>query len=133
MENEDNSLFSDQGLQNNTENIISNPELEQGSVTQEQVDNITREVIESMIKSQQEEQIESTSEENNETSVDLTFLDPRADHHLYLSSEVEFANLNDIYSIALSIRNIILLLVLVLVGWKLFNLCKSAIYKMFNM
>lgn len=120
-----------------TEDSLSSGESEQGAVSQDQVDRITREVIENMIKNQAEEETEASEEETEEeneeaTELGLIFEDP-VDAHLYLSSKVENANMNDIYSVLLSSRNIILLFVLIVVVWKLFNICKTAIYKMFNM
>lgn len=77
---------------------------------------------------------ESTTEEHTTEEpavIDLTFLG-NADHNLYLSSEVEYANTNDVYSMLLSIRNILLLFMLLWASIKLLGMFKSALYRLMN-
>lgn len=54
------------------------------------------------------------------------------DHTLYLSADVDGATLNDLYSMMLSTRNIILLFFLFFIVFKLGNMLKSVLYRVYN-
>lgn len=81
------------------------------------------------------EEIEDSTEGTltNDSWSFIDFLDESVDHHLYLSSEVQDASIDDVYSMLLSTRNIILLFFLVLLLWQSFRVLKSAFYKVFNL
>lgn len=54
------------------------------------------------------------------------------DEHLYMSKEYTDKDINDVYSMALSIRNIVLLFVLVVLCWKGFAIMKNIVYRVMN-
>lgn len=54
------------------------------------------------------------------------------DFNLYLSGQVENATINDIFSMAVSIRNILLIFFLFWVLVKLLNMFKGALYRLMN-
>lgn len=54
------------------------------------------------------------------------------DEHLYMSKEYTDKDINDVYSMALSIRNIVLFFVLVVLCWKGFSIMKNLVYRVMN-
>ena len=76
----------------------------------------------------------STEEASTEeaSTEGIIFSDSSADTHLYLSTEVENATLNDLYSIALSTRNVLLLFLLLWLVLKLFGSLKNVICRIMN-
>ena len=81
---------------------------------------------------QEQEQEEQEQEEQSSTASGLVVNDTSADTHLYLSSEVENATINDLYSIALSTRNIVLLFCLIFLFMRLFGALKNVIYRIMD-
>lgn len=84
-----------------------------------------------------EETTENTTEENTEDTTEeitegIIYKDSSADTHAYLSTEVENATINDLYTVALSVRNVLLLFVLVFFGIKAFGALKNVIYRIMN-
>ena len=77
------------------------------------------------------ENLEEASTEEASTE-GIIFSDSSADTHLYLSTEVENATLNDLYSIALSTRNVLLLFLLLWLVLKLFGSLKNVICRIMN-
>lgn len=78
---------------------------------------------------------EVTEEEITEAETidsSLVFADTTVDSHLYLSSEVDGATLNDIYSIGLSIRNLLLVFLLFYAGLRCIGALKNALYHIMN-
>ena len=76
----------------------------------------------------------STEEASTEeaSTEGIIFSDASTDTHLYLSTEVENATLNDLYSIALSTRNVLLLFLLLWLVLKLFGSLKNVICRLMN-
>ena len=60
---------------------------------------------------------QGTTEQNTEQSSGISYLDETQDTNLYLSTQVENANLNDMYSLVLSTRNCCLLFFLFVAGY----------------
>ena len=81
----------------------------------------------------EEESTEATSENASVApSLDL-ISDNAVDEHLYLSGiPAEDASLNDLYAIALSTRNIVLLFFLFFCFFKFFGALKNLIYRIMN-
>ena len=77
------------------------------------------------------ENLEEASTEEASTE-GIIFSDASTDTHLYLSTEVENATLNDLYSIALSTRNVLLLFLLLWLVLKLFGSLKNVICRLMN-
>lgn len=80
---------------------------------------------------------EETSEEVKEESpeeltTETLVVDSSVDSHLYLSGTVQNATIDDLYALALSGRNIILLFFLLLVLWKLWGALKNAIFRIMD-
>lgn len=68
---------------------------------------------------------------DEETSEEYT-IDHGADGHLYLAEQVENADLNDIYSMLWSTRNVLLLFMLIVCVFICFKLLRSALERMLN-
>lgn len=81
-----------------------------------------------------EEEITEASSENASVSPSLDLISDNAvDEHLYLSGvPAEDASLNDLYAIALSTRNIVLLFFLFFCFFKFFGALKNLIYRIMN-
>ena len=84
---------------------------------------------------------DSNSSEIEENTSDPVVLDPvglrvvgsgTGDFNLYLSGEVENANLNDIFSVGISIRNVLLVFLLAWLSLKLITGLKSVLYRLMN-
>lgn len=82
------------------------------------------------------ENVESTEflEENTEevSEEEATTEGVIVDEHLYMSKEYTDKDINDVYSMALSIRNIVLFFVLVVLCWKGFAIMKNLVYRVMN-
>lgn len=78
-----------------------------------------------------QKQLEMTAS-SMEVSSDLVYLDDSVDSHLYLTSQVENADINDVYTMTLSIRNVCVLALLLGVSLFLLKLVRSAMERAFN-
>ena len=76
-------------------------------------------------------QILAEVEVDEETSEEVT-IDHGADGHLYMAEQVENADLNDIYSMLWSTRNVVLLFMLMWLMVICFKFFRSAIERLFN-
>lgn len=76
-------------------------------------------------------QILAEMEMDEETSEERP-VDHGADGHLYMAEQVENADLNDIYSMLWSTRNVVLLFMLLWLSVICFKLFRSAIERLFN-
>ncbi len=74
---------------------------------------------------------ENTTEEAT-TEQGLTYLDETVDKHLYLTSKVENASINDVYTMTLSIRNICALALLLAVSLFLVKGIRTALERLLN-
>lgn len=83
------------------------------------------------IKRVEESQIEYTQNRDTEPSV-LTFLDESVDHHLYLTSEVENATINDVFTLSLSIRNLLLVFFLFWFCLKILGMLRAVVDRVAN-
>lgn len=93
-------------------------------------------------------EIETTNEEDNQTTEEnqqivilstedlnveyITTEGQIIDTRLYLSSEVSGADLNDVYSMLLSIRNLFVLFMLIFIFFKIKNIIHSVLAKIFD-
>lgn len=80
-----------------------------------------------------EEPTEEATEEPSTTSPipDLTFLNgDEVDSRLYLSGEVKYADINDVYSMLLSARNVLILFLMVFIIFKSASIFKNGILKL---
>lgn len=93
-------------------------------------------------------EIETTNEEDNQTTEEtqqiiilstedlnveyITTEGQVVDTRLYLSSEVSGADLNDVYSMLLSIRNLFVLFMLIFIFFKIKNIIHSVLAKIFD-
>lgn len=84
----------------------------------------------------QENQIKEKQIEKDESSAKsrsgLVFLDETVDNHLYLTSEVENADINDLYTMTLSIRNVCVLAFLLFLVLFFFKLCRTVLERALN-
>ena len=71
------------------------------------------------------------SEATRETP-DLIYLDETVDSHLYLTSQVENADINDVYTMTLSIRNVCVLALLLALSFCIFKLLRTCLERMLN-
>lgn len=94
----------------------------------ESVDNLG-ESVDSLVKLNERSLEESSTEESTST---LTYLDETVDTHLYLTSQVENATINDVYTIGLSIRNVLVLALLLGLSLFFFKLVRTALERMLN-
>lgn len=95
-------------------------------LVEQSTENVTGE-LENMESSEfLEEGTEEVSEEESTTEGVVV------DEHLYLSKEYTDKDINDVYSMALSVRNILLLFVLVVFCWKGFSIMKNLVYRVMN-
>lgn len=69
---------------------------------------------------------------NPQNESDIVYLNDNADTHLYLTTEVQNAGLNDVFTVALSVRNILLLFFLMWLVIKIFDKFKNVFYRIFN-
>lgn len=84
-----------------------------------------------------ENDILEEEEENSESLLDgfngsEVIFDRPTDNSYYFSAQVDGATINDIFSIGLSIRNILLLFFLFFVMFKFLDKLKGIIYRIFN-
>lgn len=96
----------------------------------ESVDNLQKTVGE--IKQIQSDQLENSTEEASTEEPQLTYLDETVDHHLYMTSEVENADINDIFTMLLSVRNVALLFMLLWLSLKIFGMIRAAVDRVMN-
>lgn len=75
---------------------------------------------------------EATTEEASTEEPAIVFLGSGTDTHLYLSSEVENADLNDVYSMLLSTRNVLLLFFLVFLILKVGSMLRDIFARLMN-
>lgn len=75
---------------------------------------------------------EATTEEATTEEPQLVYLGSGTDTHLYLSSEVENADLNDVYSMLLSTRNVLLLFFLVFLILKVGSMLRDIFARLMN-
>ena len=75
---------------------------------------------------------EVTTEEPTTEEPQLVYFGSGTDTHLYLSSEVENADLNDIYSMLLSTRNVLLLFFLVFLILKVGSMLRDIFARLMN-
>ena len=113
IENEQNSIQNDES---NTENNVS--------IETDTVEENTEETIELTLE-QVNKLIKSGEQKENSG---LTFYG-YTDHTNYLTVDVDGATLNDLYTIGLSLRNILLLFFLVFCVFKFGGMLKSCIYR----
>ena len=78
-----------------------------------------------------EEPTEEVTEEPTEEP-QLVYLGSGTDTHLYLTSQVENADINDVYTMILSTRNILLLFLLVFVAFKFGSMLRDVIARFMN-
>ena len=83
------------------------------------------------IKRVEESQIEYTQNRDAEPTV-LTYLDETVDHHLYLTSEVENATINDVFTLSLSIRNLLLVFFLFWFCLKILGMLRAVVDRVAN-
>lgn len=62
----------------------------------------------------------------------IVHLDETADTHMYLTTPVENASINDVYTLSLSIRNLLLVFFLFWLSLKIFGLLRAAIERVMN-
>ena len=81
-----------------------------------------------------EEVLEESSSEDasTEESTELVYLDPTIDHSLYFTTQVENADLNDIYTIQLSIRNILLIFGLFALAFICYRMIRGTVDRLLN-
>lgn len=82
-----------------------------------------------------EETSETTSETTEESTSEIEYITTEGqpvDTNMYFSSTVNGADLNDIYSVALSTRNIVLLFFLFFLFFKVKNIIHVTLSKLFN-
>ena len=79
-------------------------------------------------KEKQEEKERSLAKSQS----DLVFLDETVDNHLYLTSQVENADINDVYTMTLSIRNVCLLAFLIFLVLFFFRACRTVLERALN-
>lgn len=96
----------------------------------ESVDNLQKTVGE--IKQIQSDQLENSTEEASTEKPSITYLDENVDNHLYLTSQVENADVNDLFTIGLSIRNVLLLFMLLWLSLKIFGMIRAAVDRVMN-
>lgn len=75
------------------------------------------ETFEGVTEGSTEISTEQNTEQNTEQSSGISYLDDTQDTNLYLSTQVENADLNDMYSLVLSTRNCCLLFFLFVAGY----------------
>lgn len=75
---------------------------------------------------------EATTEEATTEEPQLVYLGSGTDTHLYLSTEVENADLNDVYSMLLSTRNVLLLFFLVFLILKVGSMLRDIFARLMN-
>ena len=75
---------------------------------------------------------EQNRDGSNEIQLGINYLDETADTHLYLTSPVENATINDIYTMELSIRNVLVLALLLGLSLFFFKLVRTALERMLN-
>lgn len=113
-------ILSDEQIVQDLQEIKENVQLQQ----------IKEEVVTEEVSTEEA----STEEANTEEAITdgVIFLDENVDSKPYLSSEVQNASVNDLYSIALSTRNILLLFVLFFFCYKIFGSLKNVIYRLMD-
>lgn len=89
-------------------------------------------VAESVDKLVKMEQAKSATEETTEESSELVYLDETVDNHLYLTSQVENATMDDLYTMTLSIRNVCVLALLLGLSLFFFKLVRTGLERMLN-
>lgn len=95
---------------------------------QESVDSLN-ESMNTLVKLNERSLEEGTTEESTSS---LVYLDETVDTHLYLTSQVENATINDVYTIGLSIRNVLVLALLLGLSLFFFKLVRTALERMLN-
>lgn len=75
---------------------------------------------------------EKSRAEMSTQSSGLVYLDETVDSHLYLTSQVENATMNDLYTMTLSIRNVAVLALLIFLSLGLFKLVRTGLERMLN-
>lgn len=116
--------------ENNNDSDIDLSEIEKNLVSiNEKLDTLTTEnTVEST-----ELVEESTEEEQENPDVSgIVFLDDSADTHNYLSTPVENASLDDLYTVMLSTRNILLLFVIMYFMVRLLGALKNVLYRLMD-
>ena len=85
-------------------------------------------------ESSTEEEESSTEEEESSTADPLAItFDRPVDSNLYLSGKASgYVTINDMYSLTLSLRNLVLVIFLCFILFKAGSLLKNVIYKIFN-
>lgn len=92
-------------------------------------------LLEERAAEEEEVTTEEVTEESTEAASEdpgIVYLDSSADVHAYLSTEVENASINDLYTVMLSCRNIVLLMFLIFLMWKMWGALKNVISKIMN-
>lgn len=119
----------------NDENIM---DFTEDPTTEQITEVVTEDLLEDPEETteEQEERISLTREQfdkllERSSSDGITFYG-YTDHTLYLSADVDGATINDLYSMMLSTRNIILLFFLFFIVFKLGNMLKSVLYRVYN-
>lgn len=84
--------------------------------------------VDTLVKIERENQDRNSTE----AEVGLKVLDETVDTHLYLTSQVENATINDVYTIGLSIRNVLVLALLLGLSLFFFKLVRTGLERMLN-
>ena len=94
-----------------------NEHLEVMSTTEEEVEEVTTEEV---------------TEQVTEVVTELVYDDPTVDHTLYLSTTVQNADIDDLYAIQLSTRNILLVGFLFGLGFICYRMIRSTVERLLN-
>lgn len=127
MENEEITTEMEEITEENTEQSTTNEAI------LEQLE-ILNEHLENMENSEEltEEETEELTEELTEESTEIVYTDPTIDHTLYFSTQVENADINDVYAMQLSIRNILLITVLLALAFLSFRMVRGLVDRVLN-
>lgn len=111
------------------------PYEENGATDEELKEQLNR--IEALLSGENDDFKEEQEEEISESLLDgfngsEVIFDRPTDNSYYFSAQVDGATINDIFSIGLSIRNILLLFFLFFVCFKFLDKLKGIIYRIFN-
>lgn len=90
------------------------------------------ESIDGLVKLQEESNTRSTEVSTEASTTSIVYEDETVDTHMYLSTPVENATTNDIYTLGLSIRNVLLLFLLIWICFKVFGLLRAAVDRVMN-
>ena len=158
-QNDSDNVSLNETLQNLTESISRlNENLESATATEEESEVVTEELTEEILEEDLplqkkdmmalQESMDSVNDsldtlvKLNERSLEegttedstsaLVYLDETVDTHLYLTSQVENATINDVYTIGLSIRNVLVLALLLGLSLFFFKLARTALERMLN-